>query len=136
MKIKLKVGLLSAVLSLLFSIPSAKSFGSLTSFTKPYQGVYSCKELRCGERDMTEYLKDFSLELLPDGKASFFFKDTEGNRRTTNGEYRYDEEKKTLTLSLKQGGKEYAKDFFLENGRITITFLVGSKPFYAVFEQN
>lgn len=136
MKTKLKVGLLSAIFSLLFSIPSAKSFGSLTSFTKPYQGVYSCKVLRCGERDMKEYLKDFSLELFPDGKASFSFKDNEGQRRTTNGEYRYDEEKKTLTLSLKQGGKEYAKELLLENGRITVAFLVGGMPFYAVFEQN
>ena len=61
MQIKMKVGLLSAIISFLFSLPSAKSMGSLVDVTKPYQGIYTCKELVYGEKDMREYLQDLRL---------------------------------------------------------------------------
>ena len=136
MQIKMKVGLLSAIISFLFSLPSAKSMGSLVDVTKPYQGIYTCKELVYGEKDMREYLQDFTLELKSNGEMLFTCKDTLGTIQKRTGKYRYDAKSGVLTLIFVNGDKEINKDVSLKNGQINFTTLVGGKIFSATFEQE
>lgn len=132
----MKVGLLSAIISLLFSLPSAKSMGGLVDVTKPYQGIYTLKELVYGDKDMQEYLKDFTLELKSDGEILFTSKDTLGNLQKRTGKYRYDAKSGVLTLIFQNGDREIIKDVSLKNGQIHFTTIVGGKIFSATFEQE
>lgn len=130
----LKSSLCAGIVSLLFALAPVK--GSLKDITKPYLGGYECKSAKLGEK---EYLDDFSyirLELKADESFSLYYAFKGGEKREETGRYKYDAEKKSVTLVGEGFGKKvFQKSFPLDKGKLFITFQVGGKTLIMEFEQ-
>ena len=108
--------------------------GSLKEIAKPYLGVYECVEAKLGGKDCLGPFEELSLELKADGSFYLYYQERNRDSRREKGQYRYDPEKKTLTLV---GGGEFIKrEFPLENGILTVTVRVGDKLLNMQFEQK
>ncbi len=109
--------------------------GTLTDITKPYLGEYECKSATLGNE---EYVDEFSyiiLDLKADETFVLRYKTKNKMKGEEKGEYSYDKEKETITLTLGEKS-QFKREFSLKKGRICIEFPVGAKLFVMRFEQK
>lgn len=130
---KLKSSLLAGLATLLFTFPNLRA-GKLPEITKPYLGVYECARVTLGSNDYTEDFEYIRLELKGDGTFLLTYAPKDGVKGSQKGEYEYDDEKKTLCLSL--GGEEIKRKFPLENGEILVNVRMGGKNLIMKFKRN
>ena len=107
---------------------------SLKEIEKPYLGVYECIEAKLGERDCLERFDELSLELKSDGTFLLYYKECNRERKRETGQYKYDPDKKTLTLVRR--GDFIKREFPLEKGILTVTVRMGDKLLNMHFEQK
>ena len=109
--------------------------GTLTDITKPYLGEYECKSATLGNE---EYVDEFSyiiLDLKADETFVLRYKTKNKMKGEEKGEYSYDKEKETITLTLGEKS-QFKREFSLKKGAICIEFPVGAKLFVMRFEQK
>lgn len=133
-KVRLKSSLLVGLASLLLLFPNFKK-GNLSDITKPYLGIYECKEARLGETDCLDRFSFIHLELKKDNKFIIHYQEEGCERKTLSGKYKYDKEKELLVL---QGfdGNFLKREFPLKNGELIVSFSLGEKTLILKFEQK
>lgn len=131
-KIFLKTPAVAGILSLLLLLPAVKH-SPLTDITKPYLGEYECKQARLGETDYLQLFSYIKLELKKDGNYTLHYKEKAGKKKTVNGKYRYDAEKKALIFK-EEGGVE--REFALTKGQLSVLVPLGEKTLFLIFEQK
>ncbi len=131
---KLKSSLFVGLASLLLLFPNFKK-GNLSDITKPYLGIYECKEARLGETDCLKNFSFIHLELKKDGKFIVHYQEEEEERKSLSGKYKYDKGKEVLIL---QGfdGNFLKREFPLKNGELIVSFSLGEKTLTLKFEQK
>ena len=130
----LKSSLLAGITALLLTFSGLRE-GTLTDITKPYLGEYECKSATLGNE---EYVDEFSyiiLELKADETFVLRYKTKNKMKGEEKGEYSYDKEKETITLTLGEKS-QFKREFSLKKGTICIEFPVGAKLFVMRFEQK
>ena len=131
----LKSSALAGILSLLLLFPW---FGwikssTLTDISKPYLGVYECKQAKLGDTDVLERFSYIKLE-LEEEEFTLYYREKEGEAKSEKGKYRYNKERQTLTMCA----DEFAfikKEYPLQNGVLTIDLRIGDRAMLLVFEQ-
>ena len=130
----LKSSLLAGITALLLTFSGLRE-GRLTDITKPYLGEYECKSATLGNE---EYVDEFSyiiLDLKADETFVLRYKTKNKMKGEEKGEYSYDKEKETITLTLDEKS-QFKREFSLKKGTICIEFPVGAKLFVMRFEQK
>ena len=113
--------------SFLVGCDKAGEMGSLKDISKPYTGLYECKTLSIGGRDMTDTFESVTLELKGDGSYEIFYRTTTGKEGGYEGEYTLDEERKEITFSARKGARQQSFTFPYEKGAVYIDYnLMGS----------
>ena len=133
--IKLKSSMLAGFMSMLLWFPWVgwKS-STLKDITKPYLGVYECREAKLDEKD---YLQDFDyirLELKSKNRFVLSYQAKGEKVKEEKGRYQYDKEEQTITFQA-DGMPFIKRKFPLKNGEVIITSLLGDKTLYIRFEQ-
>ena len=130
MKSSLLVGL--ATLSLLFS---GFAKGDLKGITKPYLGMYECVEAKWNGEDYLERFSCIELELKPKGSFVLHYAEQNGEKKSEEGRYSYNEARKTITLEL--GGSAFFKrEFPLKDGVLNVQFQIGKENILLCFKQK
>lgn len=130
----MKLAILSSLGGLLFSFASLKS-GSITDIAKPYLGEYRCEMATLGSKDCLENFKDVVLELKDESKYELRYQLKNGYKGAEEGEYTYDKEKQTLTLTLGKAG-QWKREVPLKGGKIYISVPLGNTLLYLRFIQK
>ncbi len=133
MKIKIKTSLLAGLSSLLLLFPSMKNT-DLKDIAKPQLGVYECTEARLGSLDCLDRFADVRLELKDEERFLLLYKEKGGARKKVEGKYRYDKERKILTIEEDATG--FKREFPFVDGKLTVAFPVGGKTLVMQFERK
>lgn len=131
---RIKSSLFIGAATLLFCFPNFRG-GGLKEITKPYLGVYECKQVTLGEEDFLQRFDEITLELKSDGEFILYYRECGGQRRRETGKYQYDVKDKTVTFSANKAGT-IKKAFLLENGVLTGTARLGNKTVTVKFMQK
>ena len=114
----------------------AENMGSLKDISRPYAGMYVCKELSLGGRDMRGDFEEITLELKQDGSFVLLYETKEGNRGGYNGTYGLDSEKGEISLTARQGKRDKSFTFPYRNGTIYIDYNLFGTLLHASFGAN
>ena len=134
--IKLKSSILAGACALLTLFPAlSANNGSLKEITKPYLGVYECKNAQLGEQDLLAEFSYLHLELKDGGEFILYCAEKNGNKIKTRGKYAYDEKTQMLTMQFIDG-KCFKREFPLKKGKLVVSLPVGEKNLQLVFEQK
>ncbi len=130
---KIKSSLIGGLFSLLLLFPAIKDT-DLKDIAKPYLGVYECTQAHLGSLDCLEGFTDISLELKDEENFLLFYKEKGSARKKIEGKYHYDRERKVLTLVDERVG--FTREFPFTDGKLTVSFPVGSKMLVLQFERK
>ena len=133
-KLKIKSSLLVGAGVLLFSFSNVKT-GELTDIAKPYLGVYDCTQAQWNEEDKLALFDDLKLELKDKGEYVLYYKEKGKKTKKVKGKYRYDKERKSITLCL-PNGPCIRRNFPLQKGVLTITVPYKNNTLHLQFEQK
>ncbi len=104
----------------------------LEDLSKPYTGVYECKKLRLGERDLTaEY--SVLLELDTKGTYTLSYTTPYGAREEWEGTYEVDVTRGEITMSAVKGSRSVSRTYSMRDGSIVIDENFLGKPLRAEF---
>lgn len=106
---------------------------SLKDISRPYVGEYKCRKLQMGDEDELKNFEYIKLDLDYSGTFQVSYQDLNGNEDFYVGTYKISEEKATVTLSSKAGGKEQSFVFPYEKGRVIMQLHFNEKLLYAEF---
>lgn len=123
----MKSCILAGIAALAFYLPN-----TIKEITKPYLGVYECKEARLGNEDYLQRFEDITLELKGDGEFILTFQEKGGKIRREKGKYTYDEKRGVVTLD----GGSMKREFPLKNGELRFQLSLGGKWLSVLFEQK
>ncbi len=127
---KIKSGLLAGLMTLAFT---CSWWGKgLKDIAQPELGTYECTEARLGNIDYLERFSYIRLELKAGGELVLHYAERDGEGRQAKGEYAYDREKGTLTLT----GGNIRREFPLAEGVLTVAVRVGAQTLSLTFEQK
>ena len=134
--IKLKSSILASFISLLLLFPwmGAWKTSTLKDITKPYLGVYECREARL---DDTDYLQSFDyirLELKNKNRFLLSYKAKGEKGQEEKGRYAYDKENKTIAFQA-DAMPFIKRQFPLKDGELLITASLGDKTLHMRFIQ-
>ena len=108
--------------------------GDLKDIAKPYLGEYECKSAQLGAKDCLEKFSYIRLELKENGCYTLQYKEKGGSKKTQEGRYAYDKERRVLKLQDRITGMQ--REFPLDNGLLTISMPIGEKNLVLQFEQK
>lgn len=123
----MKSCILAGIAALVFFLPA-----TLKEITKPYLGVYECKEAKLAGDDYLENFEKITLELKADGEFILLFQEKGGKERREKGKYTYDSERGVLTLI----GGNMKREFPLKEGVLRFQLPLGGRWLSVVFEQK
>lgn len=109
----------------------AAKMSSLRDVTHPYAGVYECKRLVLGGRDITE-LCPLTVELFGDGSYSLVYRREDGDEEQRCGEYAVDLSRREITFS---DGAGRSVPFAYEEGRLLVSYSLMGTLLYAELSQ-
>ena len=124
---------------LLFSSPlqaCALLPNSLTEITRPYLGMYECKQILLDGEDKLKEFEYVTLELKSDGEMVLSFLDKQGKKGKTIAEYEYDEKMQTITVIKSIGNQKMKRTFPLKNGSILVHLIYETRTIIMKFEQK
>ena len=134
MRMKVKSSIISTLCALLFSFASIKN-SSVTDIAKPHLGEYHCETATLGNKDCLGNFKDIILELKNENTYELRYQLKNGYKGKEEGEYTFDKEKQTLTLTL--GEKEqWKREVPIKNGKIYVSVPLGDTLLYLRFTQK
>lgn len=124
-----------AGISTLFLLFSGLRGITIKDVAKPYLGEYACQEARFNGED---YLKNFeyiTLILRDDETFTLVYQEKNGEKKQTTGQYRYDKEKKQITIW--ENGRSYLKlDVPIVKGTMDVIVRFGGKTLHIKFKQK
>ena len=132
-KHSIKSSVLAGISALLMLFPMG--CGELKDVTKPYMGIYKCKQAKLGEYDYLDKFDELALELKGDGEFILHYQEKDGAKKTETGKYSYDKENETITLVGGAGGI-FKREFPLQGGALTIDVKIAEKNLLLRFERD
>ncbi len=132
-KYLVRAPLVTGLAALLLAIPTWKKDG-LKDITQPYLGEYECVEAKLNSTDYLERFSSLTLELRPNGAFVLHYREKGGKQKKVRGNYRYDAEKETLTLTAAKGA--FQREFPLKQGELTVALPVRDKILLLKFSQK
>ena len=117
-----------------FSGNTAKKNDSLKDLAKTYLGVYDCKEMRYGGKDLSEYIKSVTMELKEGGNYEVNLTLKSGEKKKASGRYEAEKDKITLIYCGKNGDTK--REFSRTEDKITINCMIHGKALYLVFSRG
>lgn len=132
LKSSIFVGL--TLLLLLFPWVDAWKASSIKDITKPYLGVYECREAKLDDKDYLEKFDYIRLELKSKNNFLLSYKAKGEKVKEEKGSFAYD--KKTQTITFQADAIPFMKRKFpLKDGRLLINVAIGEKTLQMRFEQ-
>ncbi len=136
-----KLAFCFALALILFSFPvliacKTEELSSLREFSHPYTGEYVCKEGYYGDLDLLEKFRQIVLTLQPSGEFSLCAESKSGKTARARGNYQWNDEGTTLTLSVHFHGKTYRKTCPVTQGKFVLSDTLGGKTFVLKFENK
>lgn len=135
--VKLKSSIFAGACALLSLFPQVASItdSPLKEITKPYLGVYECRNAQLGGKDLLEDFSFIHLELKSKNECCLYYGNQEGKKVCLKGKYVYDRDKQTISLQFKEG-KMFKREFPLKNGEIIISLPLANKQLCIIFQQK
>ena len=115
-----------------FLLGNAKQ-SDLKEISKPYAGTYACKEMRYGERDLSEYISAATLELKNDGTYVLSVEMKNGKTRKSAGDYEVNGE--TIAFIDKTKKNAPRRVFSRKNDEIEVISTLHGKTLYFLFSR-
>ena len=134
--IRLKSSFLAILSMFLLCFPWWNTVKSqaLTEIAKPYLGEYECRLAQLNEKNLLEDFSYIRLELKKEGECVLYAKDKKGKEKRVEGEYIYNNEKKTITFSV-ENLSFIKREFPMKQGVIFVTIRQGDKTLLMQFQQ-
>ena len=110
---------------------SVKDMGTLSDLTKPYAGLYECKTITLGGRELKEDFSKLLLELKSNGTYVFSYEGINGERNKQTGEYSASDREGKITFTPKE--QKYPRTYSMQKGVIYINHIYGGKHLHAEF---
>lgn len=107
---------------------------SLKDLAKTYAGVYECKEMKYGDKDLSDYIKSVTLELKEDGTYKANLEMKNGEKKSAGGKYEATKDKIVLIYQEKNG--ESRREFSRAEGKITVSVAMHGRLLYLVFTRG
>lgn len=127
-----KIGLLCALMALAMMFCGCGS-SSLKEITNPHLGMYECTQAKLNEKDYLTLFSYIHLELKEDGVFILHYRMRDGMPQEESGNYVYNREKGSFSIV---GKESFQREFFLEEGRLTILVPLGTQTLTLTFEQK
>ncbi len=106
---------------------------SLKEITNPHLGMYECTQAKLNEKDYLTLFSYIHLELKEDGVFILHYRMRDGMPQEESGNYVYNREKGSFSIV---GKESFQREFFLEEGRLTILVPLGTQTLTLTFEQK
>lgn len=129
---KVKSGLLCVLIVLTMTFSGCGS-SSLKEITNPHCGIYECTQAKLNDKDYLALFSYIRLELKEDGVFILHYRTCDGMPQEETGNYEYDREKGSFTIV---GRESFQREFFLEEGKLTISVPIGGQTLTLTFEQK
>ncbi len=97
-----------------------EEMSSLSDLSKPYAGVYECERMTLGGEDVLGDFRYLRLELGYGGDFTLSWRGEEGRPSVREGTYAADCDANTVTLTVKEGGRELSRTYRMEKGSILV----------------
>lgn len=125
-----RILLVSACIFMPLLLGNAKQ-SDLKEISKPYAGTYACKEMKYGERDLSEYISAAMLELKNDGTYVLSVEMKNGKTRKSAGDYEVNGE----TIAFIDKTKKHAprRVFSRRNDEIEVVTMLHGKTLFFLF---
>ena len=120
---------------LFFSPMQAALPNTLTEITRPYLGMYECKQLLMDGESKLEDFKSIKIELKSNGQMLLYFEDRKGQKGKASAEYEYDEKSQTITVYTSVGAQKLKRTFPLKNGELFVHLIYETRTVTLKFEQ-
>ena len=130
-----RITIKSAVCATIFALALACSCcanTSLKQIAKPYTGEYECKSATLGDKDLLSSFAYIKLELKGDGTYILRYKNKMGRVGEETGQYTYDIEKNTLSITH----GDIQREIPIIDGKIFLSFPIGGKEFVVQFARK
>ena len=108
---------------------------TLTEITRPYLGMYECKQLLMDGESKLEDFKSIKIELKSNGQMLLYFEDRKGQKGKASAEYEYDEKSQTITVYTSVGSQKLKRTFPLKNGELFVHLIYETRTVTLKFEQ-
>ena len=130
-----KAFLFAAAFAMLFVFCgcSVREMGTLPELSKPYLGMYECKELRLGKKDLSGQFDSVRLELKYGGEFKLSYCGKDGNKGGYSGRYEAEPEGEEITFYAKTGLRTAKYTFPMKNGKIIVDYGFAGTLLHAVF---
>lgn len=122
---------MAALCLLLFVACDVREMSTLPELSRPYAGVYRCKELTLGGQDCLDEFEELTIELKYGGAFLLTCRREGGKEEKKEGKYEVSEG--NITLALPFAGRYVSRTFPFEKGEIAITHSYGGKMLFARF---
>ena len=129
----LKSSILAGLFSLLLLLPNFWK-GDLKDITKPYLGVYECKEATLNGKDFLDKYEYIHLELKTDENFVVHLCEKGRKSKEVSGKYVYDREKGEFCIS--GAGNVFKRKFTLQEGVLQVYLQIGKRNLSLKFEQK
>ena len=106
---KLRSAFLSVLLILTATFSGCQN-RSLKDITKPYLGIYECKQATLNGKDYLDYFKNVTLELKQSEDFILRYEDKMGATGEYEGKYIYNKEEESLSFTI-DGEEGYKRQF-------------------------
>lgn len=118
---------------LCFSGCDVNKMSSLSDLSKPYVGVYECKTLTLGGRDLSGHYDKLYLTLKYDGEYTLVWRGVNGEEGKTAGKYLADGDAEEITLYAYSRHRALSYTFPMKKGVIAIRYNFGGRLLNAEF---
>ena len=119
---------------LLLPACDAREAGSIKSLTRPYIAHYECYEARLGEENILEKFDYIELVLVDKQNMEFIYKQKDGERQVVESNYNLDINTRILTAEIGIYGYRFRESTTIENGKFTVSKMIGKKPLIMKFK--
>lgn len=106
----------------------------LKEISKPYTGVYRCKEIKYGACDFLQYVKKAELELKENGGYVLTATMKNGKKQKSTGRYETDGDKISFVSDEDKSGLR--REFSFVKGELAGTGMLHGKTLYVVFSRG
>ena len=133
-----KITIKSAICAGIFAIVLACSCcanTTLKDIAKPHTGEYECKSAVLGEKDLLSSFEYINLALDGDGTYTLRYKTKLGKAGEEKGEYTYDADKQTLSITQGEKG-EVKREIPIIKGKIFLSIPIGGRQLSVQFEKK
>ena len=118
---------------LVFCACDVEEMSSLSEFSRPYSGVYTCEKLSLGGEDMLGHFDRLELELEYGGSFKLSYETAAGLKGEYTGEYSVSPEGDKIELKLRRGRSDAKRTFVFEDGKVCIDTSLGGRLLHAEF---